>query len=250
MKIIIKEDYQAVSRNAAMITASQVNLKSDSVLGLATGSTPIGMYQELIKMYQNGDVDFSNVRTFNLDEYNKLPPDNSQSYHYFMYENLFRHININPENISILDGMTSDVEKECRDYEEAIRDCGGIDLQILGIGVNGHIGFNEPDTALNVSTALVDLTDDTIKANSRFFASPELVPEKALSVGMGVILKARRIILLASGENKAEAIRDTVNGLVSTQTPSSFLQIHPDVTIIIDRAAASLIDIEDNVSTT
>lgn len=242
MKIIIKEDYQAVSRKAAMMTAGQVNLKSNSVLGLATGSTPIGMYQELIKMYQNSDVDFSAVRTFNLDEYYKLAPDNSQSYHYFMYENLFKHININPENISILDGMTSDVEKECCQYEEAIRDCGGIDLQILGIGVNGHIGFNEPDTALNVSTALVDLTDDTIKANSRFFASPELVPEKALSVGMGVILKARRIILLASGENKAEAIRDTVNGLVSTQIPSSFLQIHPDATIIIDRAAASLID--------
>lgn len=242
MRIIVTEDYQSMSRKAAMMVAGQISLKPDSVLGLATGSTPIGLYQELIKMYQAGDLDFSKVRTFNLDEYYNLSADDPQSYHYFMYDNLFNHINMKPENVSILDGMASDFDRECREYEKAIRDCGGIDLQILGIGVNGHIGFNEPDSALNVYTALVDLTDDTINANSRFFDSPDLVPRKALSVGMGVILRARRIILLASGENKAEAIRETVSGLVTTNTPSSFLQLHPDVYLIIDKAAASLLD--------
>lgn len=241
MRIIVEEDYQAMSKRAALQLASQVIHKPDSVLGLATGSTPLGMYKELVEMYNRGEVDFSEVKAFNLDEYYRLPPDNQQSYHYFMKENFFKYINIKAENISIPDGMADDIEKECSEYENAIGLNGGIDLQVLGIGENGHIGFNEPDERLNVSTSLVNLTEDTIKANSRFFESMELVPKKAISVGMAAILKARRIVLLASGEKKAEAIRDTVNGFVSTQIPSSLLQTHPDVILILDEAAAGLI---------
>ncbi len=241
MRIIVEEDYQSMSKKAALLVAGQVLLKADTVLGLATGSTPLGMYKELVRMYQEGEVDFSAVKTFNLDEYYLLPPDDLQSYHYFMQENFFKHINIRAENIHLPDGMAADIEEECMQYEKAIEASGGIDLQVLGIGENGHIGFNEPAESLNVYTGLVNLTEETIKANSRFFSSMEEVPQKALTVGMGTILKARRIILLASGEKKAKAIRDTVCGQVTTQVPSSFLQLHPDVTLILDQAAASLI---------
>lgn len=241
MRIIIEKDYQAMSKRAASLVSSQVILKPNSVLGLATGSTPLGMYKELIEMYKQKKIDFSEIRSFNLDEYYQLPQDNSQSYHYYMEENFFKDINIKGSNVYIPDGMAGDIHKECREYEEAIRDNGGIDLQVLGIGGNGHIGFNEPGENLNVSTGLVDLTDDTIKANSRFFDSMEDVPKKAISAGMATILKAKRIILLASGESKAEAIRDTVNDFVTTQIPSSLLQTHPEVTLIIDEAAASLV---------
>lgn len=241
MRIIIEEDYQAMSKKAALLVASQVNLKPDSVLGLATGETPLGLYQELIEMYRAGEIDFSEVKTFNLDEYYRLPHDNPRSYHYYMQDNLFKNINIKSENTHIPDGMAGDVYRECSDYEEKIKRCAGIDLQVLGIGANGHVGFNEPGECLNVNTDLVELTEETIKANSRFFDSSEEVPRKAISAGMATILKARRIILLASGESKAEAIQDTVSGYVSTQTPSSFLQTHPETTLIIDEAAAKLI---------
>ena len=241
MRIIIEEDYQAMSKKAALLLASQVTLKPNSVLGLATGSTPLGMYQELVNMYQHGEIDFSEVISFNLDEYYRLPHDNSQSYHYYMEHNFFKHVNIKARNIFIPDGMVDDVNKECGDYEEEIRRSGGIDLQVLGIGSNGHIGFNEPGEKLNVTTEIVNLTEETIAANSRFFDSADMVPKRAISVGMATILKANRIILLASGESKAEAIKNTVNGYVSTQTPSSLLQTHPEVNLIIDEAAASLI---------
>lgn len=241
MRIIIEEDYQAMSKKAALLVASQVTLKPDSVLGLATGDTPLGMYRELIEMFRQGETDFSEVTTFNLDEYYRLLHDNDQSYHYYMYKNFFKHINLRPRNIFIPDGMADDIERECRGYEDEIRISGGIDLQVLGIGSNGHIGFNEPGDRLNVTTKLVKLTDETIKANSRFFESADDVPKMAISVGMATILKARRIILLASGENKAEAIKNTVSGYVSTLTPSSLLQTHPEITVIIDEAAAKLL---------
>ncbi|HLV09650.1 MAG TPA: glucosamine-6-phosphate deaminase [Halanaerobiales bacterium] len=241
MRIIIEKDYQSMSRKAALLISSQVILKPDSVLGLATGSTPIGMYQELIQMYKKGELDFSEVVTFNLDEYYQLPPENQQSYHYYMQENFFKNINIKPCNIHIPDGMTEDVNRECHHYEEKIKKSGGIDLQVLGIGSNGHIGFNEPAAQLNVSTHLIDLSEETIRANSRFFNSSNEVPKKALSTGMATILKAKRIILLANGINKAEAIKKTVSGYVDTQVPSSLLQTHPEVTLVIDQEAASLL---------
>ena len=241
MRIIVEEDYQSMSKKAALFVSGQVILKPETVLGLATGSTPLGMYRELIEMYKRGEVDFSRVKTFNLDEYYQLPHDDVQSYHYFMKENFFKHINIKEDNTHLPDGMAADIEEECREYERAIESSGGIDLQVLGIGENGHIGFNEPADSLNVFTGLVDLTEETIKVNSRFFASMEEVPTKAITVGMGTILKARRIILLANGEKKARAIRRTVCGQVTTQVPSSFLQLHPDVTLILDKAAAALL---------
>lgn len=241
MRIMIEEDYDAMSRKAALIVAGQVLLKPNTVLGLATGSTPLGMYQELIRMYKQGEIDFSEVVTFNLDEYYQLPPDNEQSYHYFMRKSLFDHINIKPENIHLLKGNCADAEEESADYEESLRRAGGIDLQILGIGVNGHIGFIEPDQRLNVRTSLIKLTTDTLQANSRFFTAPEEVPRQAFSMGLRAILTAKRIVLLASGKSKAHAIKETVNGYVSTSVPSSFLQTHADVTLIVDREAGSLI---------
>lgn len=241
MKIYIEENYEEVSKRAALIMASQVILKPNSILGLATGSTPIGMYEELVAMYKRGEVDFSNVTTFNLDEYYKLPIENENSYYSFMMNTLFNHINVKKENIHLPNGMTDNVEEECRNYEEKIKEAGGIDVQLLGIGGNAHIGFNEPDENLNVNTNLVDLTEKTIRDNSRFFDNEEDVPKKAISMGIASIMKAKKIILLASGEGKAEAIRDMTNGYISTKVPASILQAHQDVTLIIDKDAAKLI---------
>lgn len=241
MRIIIEKNYENMSKKAALIVASQVLLKPNSVLGLATGSTPLGMYRELIEMYKRKELDFSEVRTFNLDEYYQLPPDNPQSYYYFMYNNFFNYININFENIHLPKGLSQDVESECKEYEIAIKKAGGIDLQVLGIGENGHIGFNEPGESLQVQTRLINLTEETINVNSRFFDSKDKVPRQAITMGIGSILKARRILLLANGKKKASAIKKTVNGYITTKCPSSFLQTHPDVTLIIDEDAASLI---------
>lgn len=238
MRVIVEENYQEMSKKAALLVASQIRLKPDSVLGLATGSTPLGMYKELIKMYECEEVDFSEVKTFNLDEYCNLSPDNPQSYHYYMQDNLFQHININRDNTYILDGMTDNVEEECRNYDQKLKKAGGIDLQVLGIGPNGHIGFNEPGERLNVTTHQVELTEETIQANSRFFNSRDDVPRKAITVGIATILKAQRILLLASGKNKAQAIQETISGYVSTRVPSSLLQTHPEVTIVVDEEAA------------
>jgi len=241
MRIIIEENYQAISKKGALLVASQINLKPNSVLGLSTGDTPLGMYQELIKMYKSDEIDFAEIVTFNLDEYYRLPPENPQSYHYYMKNNFFKYVNLRPGKTHLPDGMTEDIAKECVDYEEKIKRSGGIDLQVLGIGSNGHIGFNEPGDQLNVTTHLVNLTPETISSNSRFFNSPEEVPRQAISVGRATILKAERIICLASGTNKAEAIKQTVSGHVDTRIPSSLLQTHPEVTFIIDREAASLL---------
>ncbi|MFW6023097.1 MAG: glucosamine-6-phosphate deaminase [Halanaerobiaceae bacterium] len=242
MRIIIEKDYGAVSKKAALLVASQVTIKPDSVLGLATGSTPLGMYKELIAMYQQEEIDFSEVTTFNLDEYYRLPHDNPHSYHYYMNNEFFSHVDIKESNIFIPDGTVDDINKECNNYERKIMRSGGIDLQVLGIGSNGHIGFNEPRDTLNVSTGLVSLSEKTIIDNSRFFSSLEKVPKKAVTMGMATILKASRILLLASGKGKAEAIQKTVSGYISTWTPSSLLQTHSEVTLIIDQDAASLID--------
>ncbi|HEY4543605.1 MAG TPA: glucosamine-6-phosphate deaminase, partial [Tissierellaceae bacterium] len=197
MKIYIEDNYEKVSKRAALIMASQIVLKPDSVLGLATGSTPIGMYEELIAMYKRGEIDFSNITTFNLDEYYKLPIENENSYYSFMMNTLFNHINIKKENVHLPDGMTENVEEECKNYEKKIKEAGGIDMQLLGIGGNAHIGFNEPANTLSVDTNIVDLTEKTIKDNSRFFDNEEDVPKKAISMGIGSIMKAKKIILLA-----------------------------------------------------
>ncbi|MCP2240693.1 glucosamine-6-phosphate deaminase [Thermoanaerobacterium thermosaccharolyticum] len=244
MRLIITNDYDEMSKTAAEIIKEQVNRKANSVLGLATGSTPLGTYRELIKMYKNGEVDFSYVITFNLDEYVGLPDDHPQSYHYFMYENLFNHINIKKENIHIPKGISDDFDRDCKLYDEAIEKFGEIDLQILGLGVNGHIGFNEPDDYINTKTHIVELAEETINANKRFFKSIDEVPRKAVTMGLGTIMKAKKILLLASGKNKAKAIKETLNGYLTTDVPSTVLSLHPDATIIIDKDAASLIDVE------
>ncbi len=241
MRIIVESNYDEMSKTAARIVADQVKRKPDCVLGLATGSTPLGMYRELIAMYQRNEVDFSRVKTFNLDEYYPLPADHPQSYHYFMYQNLFKHINVPREQIHIPQGIAADVEKACQEYEKAINAVGGIDLQVLGIGENGHIGFNEPAERMHVATHLTDLTEETVRVNSRFFSSLSEVPRQAVTMGMGTILKARRIILLANGPRKAQAIKEAVSGYITSKCPASFLQVHPDVILILDREAASLL---------
>ena len=194
---------------------------------------------------KKGDIDFSEVRTFNLDEYYKLPKENDQSYHYFMYKNLFDHININPENIHIPNGMTDDVDAECERYDELIKEAGGVDIQVLGIGNNAHIGFNEPTINFEKGTHLVQLEESTIEANSRFFDNIEDVPKKAITMGVGSIFKSRKIMLIATGENKAEAIYNTVYGKVVPEVPASILQFHSDIVLILDKKAAKLLKEED-----
>jgi len=221
MKIIKCKNYEEVSSVAAKIVAEQVKLKPNSVLGLATGSTPVGMYSELINMCSKNEVDFSNVTTFNLDEYYPIKKDNNQSFYYFMYENLFNGINTKKENIHILNGETTDANSECENFEKMIAQNGGIDLQVLGIGQNGHIGFNEPDESLESRTHITALTQNTIEVNSRFFDSASEVPTKALTMGIATIMKARKIIILVSGAEKAEAVKSLVSGKIITQNPST-----------------------------
>ena len=243
MEILVCKNYDEMSEIAARIFASQIVLKKDAVLGLATGSTPEGMYASLVKKYNEGIIDFSEVTSFNLDEYYNLPKENDQSYDYFMKKHLFSHVNI--ENYNLPDGMVEDVEKECTDYERRIDEAGGIDIQVLGIGKNGHIGFNEPGSVFIKDTHLVELTQSTIDANSRFFASADEVPKKAVSMGIGTILKSKKIVLLASGEGKADAIYKTVYGDVDPMVPASALQLHKDTIVILDEAAASKLDPKD-----
>ncbi len=241
MKIHIVDDYEQLSARAAGVVASQVILKNNSVLGLATGSTPEGMYRELVKMNREKVVDFSGVVTFNLDEYMGLPPGHPKSYHYYMHHHLFNHINADPQNIHIPSGQAKDMAKACLEYDQKIAAAGGIDLQVLGIGPNGHIGFNEPHPYLKMQTHTIDLTPETVAANSRFFDTGEEVPRQAVTMGMGSIMQARRILLLASGKNKAPAIKETVSGKISTAVPASFLQLHREVILILDKEAASLL---------
>jgi|SRR5471030_780106 len=239
MRIIIVENYEEMSKKAATMVASQTILKPDSILGLATGDTPTGMYQELIKLYKNKEIDFSETKTFNLDEYYGINKENNQSYYYYMMNNFFEHININKENINMPNGIAENIDKECKAYEERISQAGGIDIQVLGIGGNGHIGFNEPGVSFEAETHLVELDSKTIEANSRFFESIEEVPTKAVSMGIKTIMHSKKIILLASGIAKAEAIANAVNGKISSEVPASILQLHKDVTIIVDKEAGS-----------
>ncbi|WP_027308120.1 glucosamine-6-phosphate deaminase [Caloramator sp. ALD01] len=244
MRIIVTENYDELSKKAADIVASQLILKPKSVIGFATGGTPIGMYKEIVKMYREGKFSFKDVVTFNLDEYYGLDRENPQSYYFYMMEHLFKYVDIDKNNINIPDGRAEDIEKECIEYEEKIEKAGGIDLQILGIGKNGHIGFNEPDVKFEAKTHLVRLDEDTIKANSRFFNSIEEVPTKAISMGIKTIMHTRKIVLLASGKEKAEIIEKMVNGPITPDVPASILQLHPDVTLILDREAASQLNIK------
>lgn len=241
MKIIITKNYDEMSRKAANIIASQITLKEDSILGLATGSTPIKIYEYLIERFQSGEISFEKVKSFNLDEYVGLGINSEQSYRYFMEEKLFSKIDINKDNVRIPNGLVGDIEKECVNYESEIKDAGGIDLQLLGIGRNGHIGFNEPNVKFETTTRKVKLDDDTIEANSRFFDSINDVPTEAISMGIKTIMMSKKILLVASGKNKAEVIRDLVQGAITPALPASILQLHRDVTIVVDKEAGKLI---------
>ena len=241
MRIYRAKDYEEMSRKAANLIAAQVIMKPDCVLGLATGTTPVGTYRQLVEGYEKGDLDFSAVKTVNLDEYKGLSPENNQSYRYFMNENLFRHVNICLENTNVPNGLAEDAEAECARYNQVIRDLGGIDLQLLGLGVNGHIGFNEPDDAFAKETHLVTLTQSTIDANSRLFDRIEDVPHYAFTMGIRSIMQARKILVVANGENKADIIKKAFFGPVTPQVPASILQMHPDVILVGDGAALSKI---------
>lgn len=237
MNFIVCNNYEEISAKAAEIIAELVKSKPDCVLGLATGSTPVGTYKELIAKNKNGEISFKNTVSYNLDEYYPISPENNQSYRYFMNENLFNHIDIPMENTHLLNGEAKDPDAECKAYDEAIKNAGGIDIQILGIGRNGHIAFNEPDEALIAPTHKTGLTADTIDANSRFFESTDLVPKFALTMGMASIFAARKIILLANGASKAQAISELRSDKITTSNPSTLLKLHPDVTIICDKEA-------------
>ena len=239
MKIYSAPDYQAMSRKAAQILASHVIQKPDCVLGLATGSTPVGMYQQLIQWHQAGDLDFSRVHTVNLDEYCGLAPTHDQSYRYFMQTNLFDHINVKPENTNVPNGLAEDLDAECARYEQVIADLGGVDIQVLGMGHNGHIAFNEPTDHFPLNTHSVDLAESTIDANSRFFATRDEVPRKALTMGIHSIMKARHILVVVNGEGKADIVKKAFFGPVTPQVPASILQLHPSVTLVADEAALS-----------
>lgn len=237
MKLIRARDYAHMSRQAANIISAQVILKPDSVLGLATGSSPIGAYRQLIDWFNKGDVDFSKIKTVNLDEYIGLNAENEQSYAYFMRKNFFDHINVRSENTFIPCGMNADEAQECARYDALIRSLGGIDLQLLGLGPNGHIGFNEPDDVFTKGTHRVELTEATIQANKRFFESEEEVPRAAYTMGICDIMQAQRVVMVVSGEGKAEIVKKAFFGPVTPRVPASILQLHKDFTLVADEAA-------------
>lgn len=232
MRLITAKSYEELSMKAAEIICGVVSLKPSCVLGLATGSTPLGTYAKIIKKYEAGEVDFSKVRTVNLDEYVGLDGRNEQSYRYFMDNNLFLHINIDPQNTHVPNGLTKDVKAEGEAYDAFIESIGGIDLQLLGIGLDGHIGFNEPDSVFTKATHEVTLDPSTIEANARFFASPDDVPRTAITMGMGSIMAARRILLIANGKNKRNIVEKSFQGPIDPKVPASILQLHHDVTVI------------------
>ncbi len=241
MRIIKAKDYKDMSRKAANIISGQIIMKPNCVLGLATGSTPIGTYEELVERYRNGDLDFSEVTSVNLDEYKGLPRENDQSYYYFMNDHLFRHVNINKDRTYLPNGMEPDSDKACAEYNRIIASVGGLDLQLLGLGHNGHIGFNEPADSFELETHCVDLTDSTIQANQRFFASYDDVPKQAYTMGIKTIMQAKKVLVVVSGEDKAEIVKKAFFGQVTPRVPASILQIHKDVTIVADEAALSKI---------
>lgn len=232
MKIITVKDYKTMSRMAANVMSAQIILKPDSVIGLATGSTPLGLYAQLAEWCKKGDVDFSKVRSVNLDEYVGLPADHEQSYRRFMNENLFNNINIDKNNTFVPNGVAEDLETECKKYDENIVALGGIDMQLLGIGHDGHIGFNEPDTCFVKSTHVVDLTQKTIDANARFFESANDVPRQAVTMGMVSIMQAKKILFIANGPDKKEIVEKAFFGPITPEVPASILQLHPDITVI------------------
>lgn len=239
MLIYKAKDYQDMSRKAANIISAQIIMKPNCVLGLATGSSPIGTYRQLIEWYQKGDLDFRHVTSINLDEYKGLRPENEQSYRYFMNTNLFDHVNIEKFRTFVPDGTELDSTKACSSYNEIIRSAGGIDLQLLGLGRNGHIGFNEPGSAFEKETHCVNLTDSTIEANKRFFASEKDVPRKAYTMGIKNIMQAKKILVIVSGEDKADAVQKAFSGPITPSVPASILQLHNDVTLVADEAALS-----------
>ena len=241
MKLYRAKDYKDMSKIAANIIAAQVITKPDCVLGLATGSTPIGTYQQLIEKYNNGDLDFSAVKSANLDEYKGLTKDHDQSYYYFMNDNLFKHVNIDPANTNIPNGMEPNADAECARYEKVIAELGGVDLQLLGLGHNGHIGFNEPADSFDKITHCVDLTESTLEANKRFFASIDDVPKQAYTMGIGTIMKAKKVLLIVSGADKADILAKSLFGPVTPEVPASILQFHNDVIVVADEAALAKI---------
>ena len=244
MRVVIAGDYDDLSKKAATFIATEVRSKPDSVLGLATGSTPLGTYKELVRMHRKG-LDFSRVVTFNLDEYYRLAPEHPQSYHNFMNENFFNQVNIKKSNVHIPDGLTSDVDKFCAEYERTIKQKGGIDIQLLGIGRDGHLGFNEPGSSLGSRTRLKTLTEETVRDNARFFSNPDDVPRLAITMGVGTILDARKLLLIASGEAKAEAVKASIEGPITSQVTATVLQLHPHVICVVDEAAARLLSRRD-----
>ena len=241
IKVVRAKNYEEMSRKAAAVIAAQIITKEDSVLGLATGSTPEGLYAELVKAYQNGDLDFAKVRTVNLDEYQGLPREHDQSYYYFMNYHLFQQVNMAADANNLPNGMNEDLQAECERYHGVIESMGGVDLQLLGIGGNGHIGFNEPSDHFEQKTHCVSLAEDTIKANSRFFASEADVPRRAFSMGIGEIMAAKKILIVANGKGKAQAVKDMLTGPVTAQVPASILQFHPNVVLVADEDALSLL---------
>jgi glucosamine-6-phosphate deaminase len=245
VKVIIQRDYGQMSRAAAQIVVEVLNTKPNAVLGMATGSTPLGLYQELVRLHREEQLDFSRVTTFNLDEYVGLPVNHPQSYHYFMHENFFKHVNIPRQNINIPSGTTSNYPAFCDWYEARIAECGGIDVQILGIGSDGHIAFNEPASSLSSRTRLKTLSKQTIDDNARFFERREDVPIYAITMGVGTILDARRLVLVASGKAKAKAIAQAVEGPVTSMVTASALQLHRDATVILDDDAAAGLAMRD-----
>lgn len=241
MNVLVFESEEQIGIAAGNYMCGQVLQKPDSVLGLATGSTPLKPYSQMIDLYKKGVIDFSKVTTFNLDEYVNLDVTDKNSYHSFMHENLFNHINIPEESINFLNGNAEDLNKECEEYEEKIKKAGGIDIQLLGIGSNGHIAFNEPSDCFQRWSHVVNLKESTVKDNSRFFKSIEDVPTQAVTMGIGSIMQAKKILIIALGENKAKAIKQLISGNVTPQCPASVLQFHTDVTLMLDKGAASLL---------
>ncbi len=247
MRIYKAKNEEEMSRKAANIISAQIILKPDSVLGLATGSTPIGTYRQLIEWYEKGDLDFSQVTAVNLDEYQGLSAEHEQSYAYFMRKNLFDHVNIRADHTYIENGVAEDAAAECRRYTDLIKSLGGIDLQLLGIGANAHIGFNEPGEALEKDTHLVKLSERTIQANARFFTDADAVPKYAFTMGIKAIMQARCIVLLANGEAKADAMYECICGHITAMAPASLLQLHNNVFVVADEAALSKVEADADV---
>lgn len=241
MKRIVCKDYDEMSRVAASIYAEQVWKKPDSVLGFATGGTPVGMYKNLIDLYETGQLDFSRVTTVNLDEYFPIKKSNNQSYDYFMWNTLFSHINVKRENVHLPNGEIPDIKEACAAFDAELRAIGDVDIQLLGIGHNGHLAFNEPGDILSSETCMITLTEETVAANSRYFDTPLDVPRTAITMGVGAIMRAKRILLIASGKGKAPAVKEMFSGVITTHNPSTMLQMHRDAVIVLDEDAASLL---------